>query len=77
MAIAEVGLAPAKLVAECPPKKHSGEEPIVSRALCNPNPQRERKIAFRWVITDEADELSAPIERDKSEPFLVIDTLVW
>jgi len=75
MAIAEVGLAPAKLVAECPPRKHSGDEPMVSRALCNPNPQRERKMALRWVITDA--ELSAPMERDKSEPFLMMVTLVW
>ena len=48
---------------------------MVSRALCNPNPQRERKMALRWVITDA--ELSAPMERDKSEPFLRMATLVW
>ena len=76
MAIAEVGLAPAKDAAECPPKKHRGEEPSVSRALCNPKPQSERKIALRWV-SDDDDDLSAPMDRDISEPFLVMTTLVW
>lgn len=74
MAIAEVGLAPAKEAAECPPKKHRGEEPSVSRALCNPKPQSERKIALRWVSDDD---LSAPMDRDISDPFLLITTLVW
>ena len=76
MAIAEVGLAPAKEAAECPPKKHRGEEPSVSRALCNPKPQSERKIALRWVSGDD-DDLSAPMDRDISDPFLLITTLVW
>lgn len=75
MAIAELGLAPAKLVAECPPRKHSGEDPIVSRALCSANPQRERKMALRWVSVDA--ESAAPMERDRSEPFLVMLILVW
>jgi len=32
-------------------------------------------MALRWVMTDA--EPSAPMERDKSEPFLGMTTLVW
>lgn len=70
MANAEMGLAPAKELAECPPRNKAGEEPIVSSALCNAMPHKERRMALRWVM------VSGPVRRDRGS-FLEMETVVW
>lgn len=49
IANADWGDAPAKDVAACPPKNNSGDDPTLSRALCNPIPQRCLSMELRWV----------------------------
>ena len=72
MTNADVGLAPAKELAECPPKNKAGEEPKVSRALCKAMPHKERKMALRWVM------VSGPVMRERgSSFFLEMLTVVW
>jgi hypothetical protein len=71
MAIADSGLAPANEEAECPPKNKMGyEEPKLSNELCSAIPQRERRMALRWVM------VSGPVWRERGS-FLEMETVVW
>mmetsp|Transcript_473 Transcript_473/g.864 ORF Transcript_473/g.864 Transcript_473/m.864 type:complete len:236 (+) Transcript_473:1031-1738(+) len=66
------GEPPANELAECPPKNNSGEEPRLSKALCIPDPHRERKMALRCVM------VSGPMVSDKGSFFCFETiTLVW